>query len=113
MLIHVSHSFSKYEVGLTCRCRKLHRPLHNWSGPFVPPAVRSNFSRKGTYYRLDYDIILLFDLTELKAMVAWNEDVGPLLVLFHISLFIKCCQGVERRSPARIIYDPDPVNDRY
>ena len=80
---------------------------------YLPLSLRSNFSGEGTYYRLDYDIILLFGLTELKAMVAWKEDVGPLLLLFHASLFIRYCQGVERRSPARIIYDPDPVNDSY
>lgn len=36
---------------------------------------------EGTYYRrLDYDIILLFNLTELEAVAAWKENMGPLLV---------------------------------
>ncbi|KAF4620568.1 hypothetical protein D9613_001108 [Agrocybe pediades] len=40
-----------------------------------------------TYYEVDYEIVLLFGLTELKAQVAWKE------------------KGVEKRSPANIIYD--------
>jgi hypothetical protein len=30
----------------------------------------------GRYYRLDYDIVLLFGLTELKALIAWKQNVG-------------------------------------
>lgn len=36
------------------------------------------------YYRVDYDIVLLFGLTELKAQVAWDENVChpiPLCIL--------------------------------
>ncbi|KAJ7578248.1 hypothetical protein C8J56DRAFT_1170576 [Mycena floridula] len=40
----------------------------------------------GTFYRFHYQIILLFGLTELKAMISWKEN------------------GVEKRSPAKIIY---------
>ncbi|KAF8959248.1 hypothetical protein BDZ97DRAFT_1402193 [Flammula alnicola] len=40
-----------------------------------------------TYYRVDYHVVLLFGLTELKAQIAWKED------------------GVEKRSPAKIVYD--------
>ncbi|PPR01388.1 hypothetical protein CVT24_006226 [Panaeolus cyanescens] len=47
----------------------------------------------GTYYRLDYDIVLLFGLTELKALVAWKEN------------------GIEKRSVTKIVYDPDTTND--
>lgn len=32
-------------------------------------------SQGGTYYRVDYDVVLLFGLTELKAMIAWKEEV--------------------------------------
>jgi len=32
-------------------------------------------SQGGTYYRVDYDVVLLFGLTELKAMIAWEEEV--------------------------------------
>ncbi|KAJ7578255.1 hypothetical protein C8J56DRAFT_359675 [Mycena floridula] len=38
-------------------------------------------------YRIDYDIILAFGLTELKAQICWKEN------------------GVEKRGPARVIYD--------
>ena len=80
---------------------------------YLPLSPRLKSSGEGTYYGLEYDVILLFGLTELEAMIAWKEEVGPHLVLSHTSLFTKCCQGVERRSAARIIYDPDPVNDPY
>jgi hypothetical protein len=45
---------------------------------YLPLSPRRKYSGKGTYYHLDYDIILLFGLTELEAMVAWKEEVGPL-----------------------------------
>jgi len=54
---------------------------------YLPLSPRRKSSGKGTYYCLEYDIILLFGLTELEAMVAWKEEVGPLLVLFLTSLF--------------------------
>ncbi|KAF9476880.1 hypothetical protein BDN70DRAFT_881877 [Pholiota conissans] len=40
-----------------------------------------------SYYRVDYDIILLFGMTELKAQIAWREH------------------GVEKRSPAVVVFD--------
>ncbi|KAJ3522838.1 hypothetical protein NMY22_g11713 [Coprinellus aureogranulatus] len=39
------------------------------------------------FYRLDYEIVLLFGLTEFKAQVAYRED------------------GVEKRSEAKVLYD--------
>ncbi|KAJ7578258.1 hypothetical protein C8J56DRAFT_359740 [Mycena floridula] len=39
------------------------------------------------HYRIEFEIILLFGLTELKAQIAWKEN------------------GIERRGPARIVYD--------
>jgi len=45
-------------------------------------------------------------------MAAWKENVGFLLILFPTFLFTEWCwQGVERRSAAKIIYDPDPTSD--
>ncbi|KAF5321819.1 hypothetical protein D9619_002183 [Psilocybe cf. subviscida] len=41
------------------------------------------------YYGVDYDIVLQFGLTELKAQLAWDEN------------------GIEKRSPTKIVYDPD------
>lgn len=40
-----------------------------------------------THYALEFEIILLFGLTELKAQIAWKEE------------------GQEKRSEARIVYD--------
>jgi hypothetical protein len=33
------------------------------------------------YYSQDFNVVLLFGLTELKAQIAWMEDVGRPLVL--------------------------------
>jgi len=43
----------------------------------------------GKYYCLDYSLVLLFGLTELKVQICWKED------------------GIEKRSPARVVYDID------
>jgi len=48
--------------------------------------------------------------TLLEAVATWKENVRPLLVLFR-PFYVQCCQGVERRSAAKIIYDPDPMDD--
>ena len=37
-------------------------------------------SGKGNFYKVEYDIVLLFGLTEFKAAVAWKENVGLLMV---------------------------------
>ena len=37
--------------------------------------VHRNGSRE--YYRFEVDVVLLFGLTELKAQIAWMEDVSP------------------------------------
>ncbi|KZP28411.1 hypothetical protein FIBSPDRAFT_927551 [Athelia psychrophila] len=39
------------------------------------------------FYRLDFSVVLLFGLTELKAQLSWLED------------------GEEKRTPARVVYD--------
>ena len=31
---------------------------------------------RGEYYRFELDVVLLFGLTELKAQIAWMENVG-------------------------------------
>jgi hypothetical protein len=60
---------------------------------YLPLTPRSKPNSGTTYYRLDYDILLLFGLTELKAQVTWKEN------------------GVEKRSATKIVYDPDTTND--
>jgi hypothetical protein len=74
--------------------------------PFSPRLKSSG----GIYYQLKYELVLLFGLTEFKAAVAWKENVGPHLVLFY-SFYLLCCQGVERQTPAKVLYDPDPSTD--
>ena len=37
---------------------------------------RINRNNGHLYYVLDFDIIILFGLTELKAQMAWKENVG-------------------------------------
>ena len=37
------------------------------------------------YYKADFDIILLFGLTELKAQLCWRERVG--IFIFRVCLF--------------------------
>ena len=32
------------------------------------------------YYRLDFNVVLLFGLTELKAQISWIDGVRPVLV---------------------------------
>jgi len=44
------------------------------------------------YYQLEFDVVLLFGLTELKAQITWIEN------------------GVEKRGPASLVYDPDSVH---
>jgi hypothetical protein len=44
--------------------------------------------RKGrqgkTYFRVDYEIVLLFGLTELKAQIAWKENVRCIVLWFFL-----------------------------
>jgi len=49
----------------------------------LPVIYQRKVSGEGMYYRIDYDIVLLFGLTELKAMVAWKENVGPFSILLY------------------------------
>ncbi|KAF9068288.1 hypothetical protein BDP27DRAFT_1421991 [Rhodocollybia butyracea] len=42
------------------------------------------------YYKTEFDVILLFGLTELKAQIAWKEG-----------------NGVEKRGPAQVMYELD------
>ena len=42
--------------------------------------LRPQRGPRGLYYRLEFDIILSFGLTELKAQVAWMESVCDILM---------------------------------
>ena len=56
----------------------------------VPLLPKSKASGSGSFYRLDYDIVLLFGMTELKAQVAWKENVS-LIIQFYliVSYFVQ------------------------
>ena len=50
----------------------------------LPMTYQRKVSGEGMYYRVDLDIVLLFGLIELEAMVAWKENVSPFLgYCFH------------------------------
>ena len=56
------------------------------------PKVRG----KGSFLRVSNDIILLFGMTELKAQVAWRENVSGRHILFHptdIGLILRLVLG--------------------
>ena len=46
----------------------------------LPLSPRPKYHGEGSFYHVDYEIVLLFGLTELKAKLAWKEDVGLLMV---------------------------------
>ena len=53
----------------------------------VPLLPKSKASGSGSFYRLDYDIVLLFGMTELKAQVAWKENVSLVIQFYLIVLY--------------------------
>jgi len=57
------------------------------------PLLPQTKATGGVFYRVEYDIVLLFGMTELKAQVAWKE------------------KGKKKRSATKIVYDPDTTND--
>ncbi|KAH6897540.1 hypothetical protein BKA70DRAFT_751100 [Coprinopsis sp. MPI-PUGE-AT-0042] len=57
--------------------------------PIIPRA-KSN-GETGNYWYLEYTYILFFSAVELRAQISWVE------------------KGVEKRSPAKIVYDPNDV----
>ena len=42
----------------------------------VPMLPQPKATGTGTFFRVHYDLVLLFGLTELKAQLAWQEDVS-------------------------------------
>ncbi|KAF9478438.1 hypothetical protein BDN70DRAFT_994212 [Pholiota conissans] len=55
----------------------------------IPMKRMVKLNGRGIFYRLNYEYVLIFGLTELKAQVVWEQG------------------GVERRSEAKIMYEPD------
>ncbi|KAF9262594.1 hypothetical protein L218DRAFT_980444 [Marasmius fiardii PR-910] len=56
----------KYQVLCTVKAqtRKISNVLPSLHGP------------RGTYFRLEFDVVLLFGLTELKALLSWKQNVS-------------------------------------
>ena len=48
----------------------------------VPMLPRRKAAGKGIFYRIGYDIILMFGMTELKAQIAWKEGVS-VVSIYH------------------------------
>jgi len=46
----------------------------------LPLSPQPKYSGKGNFYKVKYNIVLLFGLTEFKAVIAWKENVGFLIV---------------------------------
>ncbi|KAF9465200.1 hypothetical protein BDZ94DRAFT_415553 [Collybia nuda] len=59
--------------------------------PIRSATVLEGRRRLQVYYKIQFDIVLSFGLTELKAQIAWMED------------------GEEKRGPARVVYEPEVV----
>ncbi|KAG9312271.1 hypothetical protein JVU11DRAFT_7574 [Chiua virens] len=54
----------------------------------IARSLRAQHTTNGeSFYRLEVDVVLLFGLSEFKAQISWND------------------KGVEKRSPASIMYD--------
>lgn len=60
----------------------------------LPTALRNENGR--SYYQVEIDVVLLFGLTELKAQIAWKEDVRVVLIPGSIEL-TSLLQGKEMR----------------
>jgi hypothetical protein len=49
----------------------------------IAEALKPQRGQSGTYYRLDFEMILSFGLTELKAQIAWFENVSTSFLLWY------------------------------
>ncbi len=47
-----------------------------------------------SYYRLNLSVIMLFGMTELKAQLAWVEDVSCAVLMNHASCFRAKRRGI-------------------
>ena len=47
----------------------------------VPLLPQPKAVGQGTYYSVDYDFVLLLGMTELKAQIAWRENVSVSFIL--------------------------------
>lgn len=59
-----------------------------------------------TYYRISYDLVVLFGLTEMQAQLKWiDADVCNYLNKNENIAYRHLEKGIERRSSATVIYD--------
>ena len=49
----------------------------------IPMLPQRKATGKVIFYRVDYDLVLLFGMTELKAQVAWREKVSSLFLFIY------------------------------
>ena len=58
----------------------------------------------GGYYRLEFDVILLFGLTELKAQISWNDGVCCIIVnrMLYYSHSVPGCREEVRPQAAEL-----------
>ena len=71
---------------------------------------RINRSSGHSYYTLEFEIIILFGLTELKAQVAWKENVGniPFCDESHLMLITGSRKTVRFHYRQRTMYSTVP-----
>ena len=50
----------------------------------IPMIPQRKVTGGGIFYRVDYDLVLLFGMTELKAQVAWRENVSSFFYLYIV-----------------------------
>ena len=47
----------------------------------IPKSAKTSLVDNGRYYRIDYDVVLSLGLTEMKAYIAWKENVRSFDIL--------------------------------
>lgn len=74
-------------------------------------------STQGKFYRLEYDLVLIFGCTEFKAQIAWKEKgVEKRYGFLSYVAFVRCQDSWidpwivfdDNRSPAKILYNYHP-----
>ena len=88
--------------------RKLYNALHTWNWPLSAPNVTSTevfWGREVLPHQIWRCTAVRLD--RIQGYGHLERERGSILRFTLSILFIECCwQGVERRSPAMIIYDP-------
>ena len=67
----------------------------------VPILPQPKVTGTGNFYEIEFDIILLFGMTELVAQVAWKEKVSGfymLFILIDITLILRVAFGEKKNG---------------